>query len=140
MLIIVAVTLFGGWFYKSYGNEKHAAELARQVEKREYEEWKANQELEIENERTRLENDFSTRQKLIENNAIENYKKSNAFIIDGATYIANNFFEYRLLETFYQEMPIKDKKRLGLYDYLNQCHKEWKKEYGNKTPRDLGKN
>lgn len=158
MLIVVAITLFGGWFYKSYGNEKMAAELARQVEKREYEEWKANQELELEAERTKLEKDlaaqkseiesnaiseylegysFSKLKKSIEENAVKKYKASNDFVIDGATYVANNFYEWRILETFYQEMPIKDKKNLGLYDWLNNGHKKYKEKFGNKTPREF---
>lgn len=158
MLIVVAITLFGGWFYKSYGNEKMAAELARQVEKREYEEWKANLELELEAERTKLEKDlaaqkreiesnaiseylegysFSKLKKSIEESAVKEYKNSNDFVIDGATYVANNFFEYRILEIFYQEMPIKDKKNLGLYDWLNIEHKKYKEKFGNKTPREF---
>ena len=158
MLIVVAITLFGGWFYKSYGNEKMAAELARQVEKREYEEWKANQELELEAERTKLEKDlaaqkseiesnaiseylegysFSKLKKSIEENAVKEYKNSNDFVIDGATYAANNFFQYRILETFYQEMPIKDKKKLNLHEYLISCHKEYQEKYGKKTPREF---
>ena len=108
--------------YLTAYNLKYAAELARQVEKREYEEWKANQELELESERTKLEKDlaakkneiesnaiseylesykFSTLKKSIEEKAVEKYKNTNDFVIDGATYVANNFFEWRILETFY---------------------------------------
>lgn len=158
MLLVVAITIFGGWFYKSYGNEKYAAELARQVEKREYEEWKSNQELELESERTKLEKDlaakkyeiesnaiseylesysFSTLKKSIEENAVKKYKTTNDFVIDGATYVANNFFEWRILETFYQEMPIKDKKNLKIHDYLSTSHKEYREKYGKKTPREF---
>ena len=73
----------------------------------------------------------------IEEEAVNKYKDSNDFVIDGATYVANNFWEWRILETFYKEMPVKDKKNLKLYDWLNNCHREYKAKYGDKNPRDF---
>lgn len=72
------------------------------------------------------------REQEIRNQAIKEYQESDQFVKDGATYVANNFFQLRILEIFYQEMPIKEKKELKLYDWLNKCHQEYKETIGNK--------
>ena len=154
MLIVVAITLFGGWFYKSYGNEKMAAELARQVEKREYEEWKAYQELELEAERTKLEKDlaaqkreiesnaiseylegysFSTLKKSIEENAVNDYKNSDKFVEDACKGVATNLgyvggrkWAYYLYENFTRKQ-FNDWKDLGTFGRGNL--KVWRDRY-----------
>lgn len=78
----------------------------------------------------RIEKMLENEKEKIRKQAVAEYKASDDFVIDGATYVANNFYQLRILETFYQEMPIKDKKDLGLFDYLNKAHKEYQKEFG----------
>lgn len=65
------------------------------------------------------------REQEIKEQAVKKYKESDQFVLDGANYIANNFYQLRILEVFYQEMPIKDKKDLGLYDWLNKAHRKY---------------
>lgn len=96
-------------------------------------------EEEFEIERGKLLEDLVRQRRQIEKDAVAEYKNSNDFVIDGATFVANNFLEWRILETFYQEMPIEQKQKLGLHNWLIGCHKEYKEIYGNKKPRDFGK-
>ena len=113
MLIVVAVTLFGGWFYKSYGNEKIAAEVARQVEKREYEEWKANQELELEAERTKLEKDLAAQKREIESNAVSEYLDSYKFDVLKKAIEESAVNDYKNSDKFVEEACKGVAKNLG---------------------------
>ena len=81
---------------------------------------------------SRAEQALRERESEIATQAVAEYKASDQFVKDGATYVANNFYQLRILEIFYQEMPIKQKKELKLYDWLNKCHQEYKEKIGNK--------
>lgn len=97
-VFLVAVGGFGFWWVGSYANGKTAAEKA-----------------------------LADTRAQIEKSAVESYKASNDFVIDGATYVANNFNQLRVLETLYQEMPGKDKEKFGLKEWLKYAHEEYKK-------------
>lgn len=122
-IVLVAGTIAGYLYVQNYRDGTKIAE-AKAVEA-------------LEEERTKLENEFDLKKKEIETAAVKAYKNSNDFVIDGATYVANNFYQLRILETFYLEMPIEQKKKLGLHNWLIECHKEYRQKYGKKTPREL---
>lgn len=74
---------------------------------------------------SRAEQALRERESEIATQAVAEYKASEEFVFDSATYVANNFRQLRILEVFYQKMPSKEQKALGLYDLLNSAHKEY---------------
>lgn len=96
-VILMTACVFGFWWVGSYANGKTAAEKA-----------------------------LADTKAQIEKSAVENYRASNDFVIDGATYVANNFNQVRVLEIFYQEMPAKDKEKFGLKEWLKYAHEQYK--------------
>lgn len=132
-IVLTGVSIAAFMYAQNYRDGTKIAE-EKAVEALAAERSKLEEEFEI--ERGKLLEDLVRQRRQIEKDAVAEYKSSNDFVIDGATYVANNIYDWPVLETLYQEMPIKKKKDLKLYDILNDAHKEYKKNFGNKKPRD----
>lgn len=141
LVFVLTGFIYGSKFVSSYGNEKHAAELAREVERKEFEKWKSEQEAEIAGRKAQIEADGIAQKKANENllnvernsiatKAVSDYKASDTCLEDSCKLVASSISKVKTGYYLYKYMRSDDIKqwqdlKLFYKNYLYESYDQY---------------